>query len=191
MISKLMTCSANIAQILPTLLLMYSPKTRKFLQRPMSPLRKCKRFVLILSSWLVGFKERTLFFIRKISLNDQEHSNKSRQTFQHISSSVGALEAEEVGVEHLLRDVMDSTISPLSTQINQKLLSLRSLTSRLKDMSLYLGKVSDGTLPPNHKLINQIQDIFNLLPNINTEGASPPYPQKWLGLLLSLRTTLC
>jgi 26S proteasome regulatory subunit N8 len=99
----------------------------------------------------------------------EEHSNQSRQTFQHISSSVGALEAEEVGVEHLLRDVMDSTISPLSTQINQKLLSLRSLTARLKDMSLYLGKVSDGSLPPNHKLINQIQDIFNLLPNINTE----------------------
>ena len=51
----------------------------------------------------------------------------------------------------------------------QKLLSLKSLTTRLQDMTTYLDKVCKGELPPNHQLINQIQAIFNLLPNLETE----------------------
>ena len=31
-------------------------------------------------------------------------------TFQHLSSEVGAFEAEEIGVEHLLRDIKDTVI---------------------------------------------------------------------------------
>ena len=34
-------------------------------------------------------------------------------TFKHFPSEIGATEAEEVGVEHLLRDVKDMTISTL------------------------------------------------------------------------------
>jgi 26S proteasome regulatory subunit N8 len=54
--------------------------------------------------------------------------------FQHISSEIGALEAEEVGVEHLLRDVKDTTISTLATRIHDKLASLKSLISHLHEM---------------------------------------------------------
>ena len=38
-------------------------------------------------------------------------------TFKHFPSEIGATEAEEVGVEHLLRDVKDMTISTLSNQV--------------------------------------------------------------------------
>ena len=34
-------------------------------------------------------------------------------TFKHVPSEIGAMESEEVGVEHLLRDVKDMTISTL------------------------------------------------------------------------------
>ena len=54
--------------------------------------------------------------------------------FQHIPSEIGALEAEEVGVEHLLRDVKDTTISTLATRIHDKLASLKSLISHLQEM---------------------------------------------------------
>merc|ERR1711865_1182477 len=51
-------------------------------------------------------------------------------TFKHFPSEIGATEAEEVGVEHLLRDVKDMTISTLSNQITQKLSSLRGQGER-------------------------------------------------------------
>ena len=38
-------------------------------------------------------------------------------SFKHVPSQIGALESEEVGVEHLLRDVRDTTISTLASQV--------------------------------------------------------------------------
>lgn len=63
---------------------------------------------------------------------------------------IDALEAEEVGVEHLLRDVKDSNISTLATQINNKVSSLKSLIARLEEMHQYLEDVSSNNLPINH-----------------------------------------
>ena len=55
-------------------------------------------------------------------------------TFKHVPSEIGALEAEEVGVEHLLRDVKDTTISTLANQVTQKLSSLKGLSARLLEI---------------------------------------------------------
>lgn len=89
--------------------------------------------------------------------------------FQHTPSSIGALEAEEVGVEHLLRDVKDASISNLTTSIQEKVNSLKSLNEHISEMEEYLNNVCSGKIPVNHQIINQIQDIFNLLPNLNVE----------------------
>jgi len=89
--------------------------------------------------------------------------------FQHIPSEIGALEAEEVGVEHLLRDVKDTSISTLAHQVHAKLLSLKSMISHLQEMLEYLYNVCSGKLPLNHVILAQLQDIFNLAPNLNVE----------------------
>jgi 26S proteasome regulatory subunit N8 len=80
------------------------------------------------------------------------------------------LEAEEVGVEHLLRDVRDTNISTLSTQIGEKVNSLKSLIARLEEMYEYLQDVIRGALPINHTILSQLQDVFNLLPNLNQQA---------------------
>eukprot|EP00026_Physarum_polycephalum_P011863 Phypoly_transcript_12110.p1 GENE.Phypoly_transcript_12110~~Phypoly_transcript_12110.p1 ORF type:complete len:332 (+),score=99.30 Phypoly_transcript_12110:120-1115(+) len=98
-----------------------------------------------------------------------EETQETRMAFQHIPSEIGALEAEEVGVEHLLRDVKDTTISTLATRIHDKLASLKSLISHLHEMNVYLQHVVDGKLPINHQIIGHLQDIFNLSPNLNVE----------------------
>ncbi|KAI8846072.1 maintenance of mitochondrial structure and function-domain-containing protein [Chytridium lagenaria] len=64
-----------------------------------------------------------------------------------------AEEAEEIGVEHLLRDIKDNAVGTLSTQITDQLNSLKGLGIRLEEIQEYLTKVVD--------------DIFNLLPNLN------------------------
>lgn len=83
--------------------------------------------------------------------------------FQHITSEIGALEAEEVGVEHLLRDVKDTSISTLAMQVSAKHKSLQSLISHLHEMHTYLQNVADGKLPLNHQILAQLQVIIQYL----------------------------
>merc|ERR1712126_83424 len=88
------------------------------------------------------------------------------KTFEHLPSEIGAEEAEEVGVEHLLRDVKDTTVGTLSQRITAQLLGLKGLNQKLQDMKAYLEKVVAGELPMNHEITYQLQDIFNLLPDV-------------------------
>lgn len=104
-----------------------------------------------------------------VSKEEVTEENKVENRFQHIPSIIGALEAEEVGVEHLLRDVKDTNISTLATRINNKLASLKSLTSRLQEMSIYLQNVISGRVPINNTIMREIQEMFNLFPNLNDQ----------------------
>jgi len=102
-----------------------------------------------------------------VSVEEVTEEGKVENRFQHLPSIIGALEAEEVGVEHLLRDVKDTNISTLATRINDKILSLKSLISRLGEMHKYLEHVQSKRLPVNNTIMRQMQEIFNLIPNLN------------------------
>lgn len=90
----------------------------------------------------------------------------------HTPSTIEAEEAEEIGVEHLLRDIRDVAVGTLSTRITSQLQSLQGLHLRLQDIGKYLQKVLDGDLPVNHAILGNLQDVFNLLPNLSTPTPS-------------------
>lgn len=96
-----------------------------------------------------------------------EGTEKAQQVFVHLPTAVSQTEAEEIGVEHLLRDVKDATISTLSTDIVSQAQALKGLQRRLAEMHDYLEAVAAGRLPVNRDIIALMQDIFNLLPNLN------------------------
>lgn len=104
------------------------------------------------------------------------------KTFVHTPSTIEAEEAEEIGVEHLLRDIRDVAVGTLSTRITSQLESLQGLHLRLQDIGKYLQKVLDGELPVNHAILGNLQDVFNLLPNLST----PKAPSKDLPTLNSM-----
>ncbi|CAM9495457.1 unnamed protein product [Ascophyllum nodosum] len=105
-----------------------------------------------------------------ITTEEVEADGKEIQkTFKHLSSSVGALEAEEVGVEHLLRDINDPSVSSLANQIKHKMSALSGLKSHLEEMQAYLKNVLNGKLPVNNQIVYNMQNIFNLLPNLNVD----------------------
>jgi 26S proteasome regulatory subunit N8 len=52
-------------------------------------------------------------------------TEKAQRVFQHLPTSVRHTEVEEIGVEHLLKDVKDATISTLSTEVAGKAQVLR------------------------------------------------------------------
>uniref|UniRef100_A0A914WHH7 26S proteasome non-ATPase regulatory subunit 7 n=1 Tax=Plectus sambesii TaxID=2011161 RepID=A0A914WHH7_9BILA len=90
------------------------------------------------------------------------------KTFEHVPSEIGAEEAEEVGVEHLLRDIKDQTAGTLSQRVTDQLMGLRGLRSQLEDIKRYLTEVSKGELPVNHSIIYYVQEMLNLLPDVSS-----------------------
>lgn len=123
-----------------------------------------------------------------VSVEKVNPDGTTSMSFKHVESQIGAVEAEEVGVEHLLRDVHDTSVSTLAVQVQQKVNSLQSLVEKLQEVDDYLAHVSARHLPPNQGeevcvevcvscmvltpwwpvLLGQLQNVFNLLPNLNT-----------------------
>eukprot|EP01041_Mallomonas_annulata_P003968 gene3968-7906_t len=105
-----------------------------------------------------------------VAVEEVESEGKEIQrVFKHIPCSIEAEEVEEVGVEHLLRDINDPSTSILAMQIKQKLNGLSGLAGRLADISAYLQNVLSGKVEINHQIVYNLQNIFNLLPNLNFE----------------------
>jgi 26S proteasome regulatory subunit N8 len=110
----------------------------------------------------LGIPTDAYFAIEEI----KDDGTQTSETFVHIPSLIEAEEAEEIGVEHLLRDLKEST-GDLATRITSQLESLRGLESRLREVAAYLGKVLNEELPMNHTILEVLQDVFNLLPNLS------------------------
>lgn len=58
--------------------------------------------------------------------------------FVNIPCKVSAYEAEEVGVEHLLREIKNLDINSLENKIKDKVASLNTLQNKIKIMEDYL-----------------------------------------------------
>lgn len=105
------------------------------------------------------------------AVDDIKHDgSKAERTFVHIPSSIEAEEAEEIGVEHLLRDIRDQAAGNLSLRVTERYQSLTGLHQKLREIANYLKKVNDKELPLNHSILGKLQNVFNLLPNL-THGA--------------------
>lgn len=102
----------------------------------------------------------------------KDDGTATEKTFVHVPSLIEAEEAEEIGVEHLLRDIRDAAAGSLSTRITNQLQSLQGLHQHLRGIASYLQKVLNNELPVNHIILGKLQDVFNLLPNL----ATPPAP---------------
>jgi 26S proteasome regulatory subunit N8 len=87
-------------------------------------------------------------------------------SFQNVPTIVDFLEVEEIGVEHLLRDIKDVDMSEIGTTLTNSVHGLAALEHRLQGISDYLGDVISGKLPIDNEIVGITQSIFNLLPNL-------------------------
>ncbi|GAB7340669.1 hypothetical protein MBLNU457_7061t1 [Dothideomycetes sp. NU457] len=117
----------------------------------------------------IGVPTDAYFAVEEI----KDDGTTTTRTFVHTPSIIEAEEAEEIGVEHLLRDIRDVAVGTLSTRITSQLQSLQGLHLRLQDIGRYLQKVLDEELPVNHAILGNLQDVFNLLPNLSAPKPSP------------------
>jgi len=112
----------------------------------------------------IGVPTDAYFAVEEI----KDDGTTTSKTFVHTPTIIEAEEAEEIGVEHLLRDIRDVSQGSLQARITQQLHSLQGLHVRLRDIGSYLAKVNRGELPVNHTILGLLQDVFNLLPNLST-----------------------
>jgi 26S proteasome regulatory subunit N8 len=100
----------------------------------------------------------------------KDDGTAAEKTFTRVPSSIEAEEAEEIGVEHLLRDIRDTTqVGTLSERVGNQVAALKGLHSRLDEIAHYLDDVTAGKLPLNHQIVYKLQDCFNLLPDLESE----------------------
>ncbi|RYR46222.1 hypothetical protein Ahy_A07g031978 isoform A [Arachis hypogaea] len=129
----------------------------------------------------LGIPTKAYYAVEEVKENATQ---KSQKVFVHVPSEIAAHEVEEIGVEHLLRDVKDTTISTLATEVSGKLTALKGLDARLKEIRSYLDLVIDGKLPLNHEILYHLQDVFNLLPNLNVNDLIKAFAVKTNDMML-------
>ena len=125
-----------------------------------------------------------MFIIAYDDLQLSQDGTPTRRSFQHLPSEIGAEEAEEIGVEHLLRDIKDTTVSTLAERVHAKLASLKGLKARLEDIQHYLEAVAAGKMPVNHEVSFLLQETFNLLPNLNVQELVQAFSVKTNDMML-------
>lgn len=79
-------------------------------------------------------------------------------------------------------------VGTLSTRVTNQLQSLQGLHLRLRDIGAYLQKVLDGQLPVNHAILGNLQDVFNLLPNLSTPDDDSKLGSHELSHAMSIKT---
>lgn len=112
------------------------------------------------------------------SVEEVNEEGQLEKNFVHIPSSIDATEAEQVGVEHLLRDIKDVSIGDLSKQISDKVMGLKALRAKIQEMKEYLDDIMAGKYPVNNEIIENLQDIFNLMPNLDFESVIKSFNMK-------------
>lgn len=120
------------------------------------------------------------------SVQENTSDEVFKRTFVHVNSTVGAFEAEEVGVEHLLRDIKNASASTLAVRVGDKIAALKGLAVRLGEISKYLQSVVAGKLPMNQEIIYQLQEIFNLLPDQDSDELVKSFAMETNDMMLAL-----
>merc|ERR1719174_3054945 len=120
------------------------------------------------------------------SVQENTSDEVFKRTFLHVQSTVGAFEAEEVGVEHLLRDIKNASASTLAVRVGDKISAWKGLAMRLREISAYLSAVVAGKLPMNQEILYQLQEIFNLLPDQDSDDLVKSFATETNDMMLAL-----
>lgn len=91
--------------------------------------------------------------------------NKQKE-FIHVNGKIEAEEAEEVGVEHLIRDVRESCTGSLKDDVSIINESLKVYKNCISNILKYLDSVIKEEIEYNHEIINLLQDILNSVPRL-------------------------
>lgn len=94
---------------------------------------------------------------------------KSQKDLYHMSVQIGADEVEEVGVEHLLRDIKEGTGCSLKDKINEIKDSLKMYKNSLNDIIQYFDDILENGKNPDFQILELFQEILNEVPKLTKQ----------------------
>ncbi|KHJ44617.1 Mov34/MPN/PAD-1 family protein [Trichuris suis] len=97
----------------------------------------------------------------------QEDGSTTKKTFALRPSKVESEGAEEIGVEHLLRDVKDRVSGTLAQSVTNRMVGLKGMVLLLEEITAYLKMVANGELPVNNSVCFHVQEVMNALPDLD------------------------
>jgi 26S proteasome regulatory subunit N8 len=103
----------------------------------------------------------------------ESRGNNVAVEFRNVHTNLGTVEAEEIGIEHLLRDLTDSTVSSLSTKVEDRHIALLQLETMLGTIETYLNDVANDRLPVNPEILELLQEATNIAPVVHQLKTSP------------------
>lgn len=86
--------------------------------------------------------------------------------FKSIPCHVAAYEAEEVGVEHLVREIKDLNMDTLQMKLNNKASALMALDKKVATISKYLNDVISGKRQQDPQILFTLHEIISRLPKV-------------------------
>ncbi len=89
--------------------------------------------------------------------------------FKNLGCSVAAFEAEEVGVEHLVREIKDLNMDSLKSKLSDKVNSLLALERKIAVIRNYLDDLVQGRRNTDKEIVTVLQNIMSKLPKIMNE----------------------
>ena len=98
-----------------------------------------------------------------LDVKEEAERWRSAEDDEHVTC-IEASDPEAIGVEHLLRDVKDATVSTLSTQVKEKA-SVERIGNEIKEIKNH-GVGVERSVPVNQRYW-ELQNAFNGLPNLN------------------------
>lgn len=128
---------------------------------------------LEISKTMLKYCARPVLAVVNLHLNTSDIPCKAFQLVNcqelaHINVQIGADETEEVGVEHLLRDIKEGTGCNIKEKVGIIIGSLEAYRDALSEIIAYLERVEKG-MKPNREILEKFQDILNDAPRITTE----------------------
>lgn len=96
-----------------------------------------------------------------------EDGSAHQHTWAHLPLRLEAEEAEEIGVEHLLRDVEGTDSLPRGSTAERLMAikeGLNSMQGGLSEMEEYLQRVQRGEMPLSPSINKHLQELVNALP---------------------------
>merc|ERR1719230_1945216 len=81
---------------------------------------------------------------------------------------------------------MNASASTLAVRVGDKISALKGLAMRLREISAYLSAIVAGKLPMNKEILYQLQEIFNLLPDQDSEELVRSFAMETNDMMLAL-----
>ncbi|TBU05336.1 regulatory subunit of 26S proteasome [Hamiltosporidium magnivora] len=102
-------------------------------------------------------------------LVDDKSGKKNDKKFKYIPCVVEGEEAEEVGVEHLLKDIRDCSVSKYFTNVKDIKSSMEMYEKSLTVIVEYLQKVKNNEIRVDQKILRYLQKCLNEVPIVSED----------------------